>query len=238
LNKRYSGWFQAQGAYTYSHAIDYNIGGASGSAGSAGILYTPGNPTSSIFNGDFRDEKGSSSNDQRHRLVVNGIFNPTFIKGSSFVDRNVINGWQLSVISTFASSYPLTPTISTSGGVYTGALVTSTVNGLGGSFRVPFESTSFINVAPTYRTDARIAHTFSITERLSMQLMFEASNVFNHFILAGGTPRVTQQFTTTKLADGSYGLMPNSTFLAPLTTQGPPDGTTARRAQAAVRFTF
>ncbi len=240
LNKRYSGWFQAQANYTYSHAIDDDIGGAAGGpAGSTGVLYAPTYPTS-VFNGDEKGEKGSSSNDQRHRLVVNGIFSPNWYKGSNRLIKTGVNGWQLSVISTFASSFPLPPTITVSAAP-AGVLSTSTLNGLGGSTRVPFESISALNVAPIYRTDARLAKTFSLTERVKMQLMFEASNVFNHYILQGSGPRNALQYTTkTVTINGAsvVALAPNLTYGAPLQTQAPPDGTTARRAQAAVRFTF
>jgi len=52
----------------------------------------------SVFNGDYNGEKGNSSSDQRQRLVVNGILAPTFTKRSDWFSKNVINGWQLSVI--------------------------------------------------------------------------------------------------------------------------------------------
>ena len=238
LQKRYSRWFQAGAAYTWSHTIDYNIGGAGGGpGGSSGILYVPYAATA-VFNGDEKGEKGSSSNDQRHRLVLNGVFNPVFTKGNSWADRYVINGWQLSVISTFASSFPLPPTISVNSKYLpAGLITTNSINGLGGSTRVPFESTSALDVAPTYRTDARISRIIPIGERFKVQLMFEATNAFNHFILQGSTPRITNQYTTVPF-NGGIGLMPNAQYGMPTQTQAPPDGTTARRAQAAVRISW
>ena len=238
VQRRYSRWFQADAAYTWSHTIDDNIGGAAGGpGGSSGILYVPFAPTS-VFNGNIKGEKGSSSNDQRHRLVLNGVFNPAFTKGNSWMDRYVINGWQLSVISTFASSFPLPPTISVNSRYLpAGLITTSSINGLGGSTRVPFESTSALNVAPTYRTDARLSRIIPIGERFKVQLMFEATNAFNHFILQGATPRITNQYSTVPF-NGGVGLMPNAQYGMPTQTQAPPDGTTARRAQAAVRISW
>ena len=246
LQKRYSGWFQAQASYTWSHAIDDNIAGAAGGpAGQNGVLFAPSFPTS-VFNGDEHGEKGSSSNDQRHRLVVNGVFSPKFTHGNTFADKYLINGWMLSVISTFASSYPLPPTINVTSapgtaqlGTGVALLSTSTLNGLGGSTRVPFESISALNVAPVYKTDARISKEFNIREKVKIGLAFEAANVFNHYILQGGTPRNAQQYTTTAYK-GGIALLPYPFFGAPTQTQAPStqDGTTARRAQAAIRIVF
>lgn len=238
LQKRYTRWFQADLSYTYSHTIDDDIGGtAGGPGGSSGILYAPYYPTS-VFNGDEKGEKGSAATDERHRLVLSGIASPTFTHGDSWFDKYLVNGWQLSAISTFGSSFPLPPTVS----VNTSALPpgismysTSTLNGLGGSTRVPFESISALDVAPIYRTDARLSHIFSFGERFKLTLLFEAQNVFNHFILEGSTPRTTEQYTTVKY-NGGVALMPYQFYGAPTQTQAPPDGTTARRAQAALRF--
>ena len=236
LQHRYTRWFQGQAAYTYSHAIDYGIGGAAGGPGGAGgILFAPSFPTS-VFNGDERGEKGSSSNDERHRLVLNGVFDPVFTRGNSWADRYLINGWQLSLISTLGSSFALPPTVAVNVAP-AGVLSTSTLNGLGGSLRVPFESLSALNIAPIYSTDARLAKTFPLGERVKMQLMFEAFNVFNHVVLEGAAPRVAQQYVTVKYGSG-IGLMPYQFYGAPAQTQAPPDGTTARRAQAVLRLLF
>jgi len=235
LTKRYSGWFEGQANYTWAHSIDYNVGGAAGASGNSGILYTPSFPNS-YANGDWRDEKGSSSNDQRHRLVLSGVFNPRFVKGDTVIDRYLINNWQLAAISTFASSFPLVPTISNvafPAGVT--LLSTSSINGLGGSTRVPFESISALNVAPIYRTDARITKTLRFKERYQAQLMFEAVNVFNHVILTG---RTQQQYSTVKEANGTIALAPYGLYGAPSAASTPPDGTTARRAQVAIRLVF
>jgi hypothetical protein len=241
VNKRYSHWFQAQASYTWSHAIDYNLGGASSvQTGTPGVIYTPSFPTTATYNGNYQGEKGSAATDQRQRFVFNTIFDPRFTSGTSWAARNLINGWQLSAIATLGSSIPLTPTITTSGGVPAGALSTSTINGLGGSARVPFEAINSLDIGATYRVDARISHVFSITERVKLQLAFEANNVFNSYLLATGstTAKITQQYSTVKNADGSFSLVPFANYGLPQATQAGIDGTTARRAQAVVRFSW
>jgi len=233
FNKRYSGWFQAQVSYTYSHAEDYNIGGGSNT------LFTPSFPTS-VFDGNYSSEKGSASTDQRHRLVANGVFNPKFVKGTSVVDRYLINNWQLSILTTAASAQPLVPTISV--GVAPSALLNrSTINGLGGSLRVPFEPISALDGDQLYRTDARLSKILPFSERFRVTLMFEAFNIFNHPYYAGTAPRVTQQYSTVNYnLNGTpvIALAPFPSYGAWGTSSAPLEGTTARRAQAAIRIDF
>jgi len=70
------------------------------------------------------------------------------------------------------------------------------LNGLGGSSRVPFQPIDFIRIGDLYRTDARITKIIPLTERFKLMLGFEAFNVFNHPYIAGPSPRVTQEYTT------------------------------------------
>jgi hypothetical protein len=247
VDHRYSSWFQGSAGYTWSHAIDDNIGGAAGAFPiSNGVLFAPSQPPS-YANNDFASEKGTSATDQRHKFIITAILNPKFTNGTSWMARNLVNGWQLSLISTFASSFAITQTI---GGVSASTLPsipgtvfsTSTINGLGGSTRVPFEPVDGLDIGPTYRTDARLAHTFSVTERIKVQLAFEAQNVFNHLIISGSGPINQQQYSLVKAASGPFTgqsvLVPFANYGQLLQTQAPPDGTTARRAQASLRITF
>jgi len=245
VNHRYTSWFQGSAGYTWSHAIDDNIGGAAGASGSGGVLFAASNPTS-FYNNDYADEKGTSATDQRHKLILVGIVNPKFTHGNSWGERTFVNGWQLSFISTFASSFPINSII---GGVSSTTLpsiagqtlfATSTVNGLGGfnAQRVPFQPVDNLNVGPTYRTDARISKYFPITERLKIELAFEAANVFNHVIPAGASPLQEQEYTLTKSSSGQSTLVPYPNYKQLLATQANPDGTTARRAQASLRIIF
>ena len=232
-NRRYSNWLQGSLAYTYGHAIDYAQGGRNTLFGST--------CATSVFNGDYRGEKGSSSIDQRHRLVINAIAAPTFVHSDSFAARYLINNWQLSGVTVLASSQPLAPTVRVNDRA-PGTLSTFSLNGLGGSNRVPFESISALNIGDLYRTDARLTKILPITERVKVNLMFEAFNIFNHPIVSGSGPRVTQQYTSLKQTSGpligQIALVPNASYGSILQTQIAPDGTTARRAQVAIRITF
>ena len=160
------------------------------------------------------------------------------------MERTLVNGWELSFVSTFACSFPINSTI---GGVSSSTLptiagqtfyATSTINGLGGSTRVPFLPVDNLNVGATFRTDARLAKTWPITERIRLMLAFEAQNVFNHLVIEGASPLNEEEYALSKNSAGQSILSPYPLYRQILQTQAPPDGTTARRAQASLRITF
>ena len=94
-------------------------------------------------------EKGNSALDQRHRFVLAAIVNPPSKDFGSTFANQALNGWQLSLISTLASSDFATPTVLVSGAQFPGAAFTTTLNGFGGSSRVPFLPQSSIPVDTT-----------------------------------------------------------------------------------------
>jgi len=222
VRRRLSKGLEASLAYTWSHAIDFNQGG-----GSANLFF---NDPRSLFNGDYRSDKSSSSLDQRHRLVITSIYAPTFTKRGGWAGRYLINNWQLSQISVFASAHAQTPTISVSGAPFAGAAFNGSLNGFGGSSRAPFLPAASLDVDQVARTDARLTKILPVSDRYQLHLNFEAFNAFNHvsntsvngqaFEARGGalTP-------TPRLGEGSA-------------SQGHPDGTNARRAQVSLRFVW
>jgi len=226
VNKRFSHGFQAQGTYTWSHAIDLNQSGASNN-----IFFSSG-PTSFI-NGDFRSEKGSATNDVRHRAAINFVWSPTLTKSNGVVARYLLNNWQLSQVTTLQSSQPVDSTVNVSGTQFPNELVTGSLNGCGCGFgRVPFQPVDNLNLDRIYKVDARIAKKLPFTERVTGYLQFEAFNVFN---TPYDTSRRTAEYslnnaTSTLSYIGSYGTGSS--------TASSPDGTNARRAQVSLRVTF
>ncbi len=241
LNKRFSNSFMGNVAYTWSHAIDNNQGGG-------GNTLFGSTFATSVFNGDYNGEKGNSSSDQRHRLVVNGILAPTFTKRTDWFSANFINGWQLSVIELAGTPYGIAPTISTrdrpflANGTSISTLSTSSLNGLGGSSRVPFEDPAFLKLSNIFKTDARIQKAISITEKVKLNLFFEAFNVFNHVLVQGSGARVAQQYTAIRQTSGALNnvtaLVPNAAYGLISATSESLNGTTARRAQVGLRILF
>jgi hypothetical protein len=223
LRKRLSHGLEGFLAYTWAHSIDYNQGG-----GADNIFFSDG--PRSLTNGDYRGEKASSQLDQRHRLVVSSSWEPKFSTRTSGFGHTMGTGWRLSQISTFASTQPATPSIVVSGVPFPGAAFNSTVNGFGGSNRVPFYPASSLAIDQVVRTDARLTKIFQIGERHQLHVNFEAFNVLNH---VADTAVSTVAFEATNLV---LRQVPN--LGKGVASQGYPDGTNARRAQVSARFTW
>ena len=100
LVKRFSHGLTGQINYTWSHAID----DANQQGASYNISSTFNNAT---YNGNYALDKGTSTLDQRHRLSVNWLWRPTFTKSTSAFAKYVVNGWELSGITTLASAHPV-----------------------------------------------------------------------------------------------------------------------------------
>jgi hypothetical protein len=115
----------------------------------------------------------------------------------------------------------------------------SSLNGLGGLGRIPFESMSALDNGAWYRTDARISKTFPITEQLKVNLGVEAFNLFNSLIATGrDTSQYTVAFPSSGPNLGYATLAPRSQYGLVTFTVDPLNGTNARRANAFVRITW
>ncbi len=227
LTKRMSHGLSAGVSYTWSHAIDdANQNGASGVIG-----WTQSN----LAAGNYPLDKGSSALDQRHRAVINFLWTPRLTNSTSAAARYLVNGWELSAITTLASAQPTTATVSSvstgNGAVFPGVqLLYSTMNGSGGWSRVPFWPVDSLDIDRTYRVDARLSRNLPFSERVKGTLMFEAFNAFN------------TQYNT---AVNTQAYAPTGNVLKPVAglgvgnqSQGFPDGTNARRCQVALRIVF
>ncbi|MCU0248171.1 MAG: TonB-dependent receptor, partial [Bryobacter sp.] len=187
LNKRFSKGFQMNVAYTWSHAIDTaNQGG-----GSNTLFF---DTLRSTYNGDYSADKGSSSLDQRHRMTTNFLWSPTFTKSNSAAAKWLVNGWQLSGIVTLASAQPFTSTLRVVGTPFTGAAFPQTLNGFGGSNRVPFLPFGNVDIDQVYRADMRISRELPFSERFKGYLQFEAFNLTNS---VSDTSRLTEAYSMT-----------------------------------------
>lgn len=213
-------------SYTWAHTIDENLGGAGSN------LFFSGGPTSFV-NGDYRGEKGSSSLDQRHRLVVAETIGYKPWKSDSALAKYFVNDWQLSLLGTFASAFAITPTVNGAGIVIPGlpAAFTASLNGLAGDNRVPFLPRTSLPLDETIRLDARLSKMFAITERYKLTFNFEGFNVFN---TPFDTARRNQLYNVT----GGNTLVPVANYAEGTASAGFPDGTNVRRLQLSVRFTF
>ena len=210
-------------AYTWSHAIDENLGNAGSN------LFFSGGP-STLYNGNYRLEKGSSVLDQRHRLTFGQVFQWRPTNRTDAVSKFLINDWQLSLLGTFATPQPTTPTVTVSGSPFTGAAFNNTLNGSGGDNRVPFLPRNSLDIDSVARMDARISKPFPITERVSLTFNFEGFNVFNN------VSDTSKRNGLYRLSGGQ--LRPLANYGEGTQSSGFPDGTNARRLQLSLRLTF
>jgi hypothetical protein len=224
LNKRMAKGLMGSVAYTWSHAIDTaNQGG-----GNNALFF---DTIRSTFNGDYSADKGSSSLDQRHRLVITSLWAPQYgLKSSNQMVKWVAANWQLSQITTLASGQPNTATLRVAGAPYAGAAFNTTLNGLGGSTRVPWLPFSTLPLDAVYRTDLRITKLLPFSERITGMFNFEAFNVSNSQYNTG---EITEAFNLTNGVIRPSAGLGNGTA-----SQGFPDGTNARRAQISFRLVF
>ncbi|MDX1983125.1 MAG: TonB-dependent receptor [Bryobacteraceae bacterium] len=223
FRRRASKWLEGSVAYTWSHARDLSQGAAFNNT-----FFTDG--PSTRFNGDFNAEKATSVLDQRHRTVVTAIVSPPEKKYGSAIANRLVNGWQLSLLGTFASAQYTTPTMLVSGVQFPGMAFTNTLNGFGGSNQVPFLSRQSIPIDSTQRVDSRITKILPFGERLQVHLNFEVFNTFNR---VSNTGVVTQAFQ----AIGGV-IRPLNGVGTGTASGGFPDGTNARRAQFSTRLIF
>ena len=223
VKKRFRAGFTGSLAYTWSHEIDYGVGG-----GSSNIFYSTASTT---YNGDFRFDKGSGSLDQRHRFSFSFVEQPAFTHRTGKFYKYAVNNWQLSAITTLMTGRPVVPTVTISDSTpFPGAAFTNTLNGYGGWSRVPFYGTDVLYSPNTYRLDARISKLLPVTERVRVYLNFEAFNVTNTIV---DTSLFNQAFS-----ERAGVLSPTPSFGQGNGSSGFPDGTNARRAQVSARVVF
>ena len=100
VNRRFLSGLQVQGAYTYSKSIDTSSGLFSEEADNAPTgVQNPDN----IFN-----DRALSNFDVRHSAVINFLYELPLGKNAQRFTRQVLKGWELGGITTFATGVPFT----------------------------------------------------------------------------------------------------------------------------------
>ena len=186
---------------------------------------------------DFHAGDDYQGSDRRHRLTFSGFVDlPTYNGGNQFA-RGVLNGWQVGLIMPWVSSPPLGNTIGTAdltGGINSIILPGGTFNGFGtrygadelrllvNKYNATLAGTrdtrgqtlpvitlpTVIDNGDTFIShDLRLTRNVKITERLRLQLIGEAFNVFNISNLAGYGSQLNASFygTPTTRAGGTFG---------------------------------
>jgi hypothetical protein len=104
-------------------------------------------------------------------------------------------------------------------------------NGFGGDTRVPFWPINAAQYEGVYRADARLTKRLPISERVKLDLNFEAFNITN-------TPRDTSINHQAYIATNGV-LAPSAGYGSGVASAGvSPEGTNVRRAQVSLRLVF
>lgn len=221
--KRGGRWWEGSASYTWSHALDNNLG-------VTGDNLSYGSTPRIVYNGDYATEKGTSELDRRHRFVFNSLLNLKFGLKGNWLLAHLADDWQLSQITTLSSGARVTPTVTVSGSQFTGQAFTTTLNGLGGSTRVPFLQRQSLPLESIRQVDARLAKVVAVGERMRLMVLFEAFNITNSQY---NTSVQSQAYSASRLI-----LTPTARVGEGSASAGYPDGTNARRAQFGLRFAF
>jgi len=231
VQRRISHGFQASLAYTWSHAIDTDLGGVSSNE-----FFS--SPSATILNGNYQGVKGTSSLDQRQRLVINWVWSPTFSHGTSAFDRLFLNGWKISAITTIATPLPYTETVTVLSNP-TGIENTGYLSGFNGTSAVPWLGIDTGRLPDdTTRVDARLSKTLTFAERVRATLLFEVFNLTNSVTYTGVNTTGYDATWTGAAVTGHGTIYPVAGVGIGNASGGFPDGTNARRAQAGLRLDF
>jgi outer membrane receptor protein involved in Fe transport len=167
VNRRFANHFSAQGAYTWSHAIDDapDATAVVPGADDAKLLYSPLFPNL---------DRASSVNDIRHRFVGNWVWDMSYRHFDRALLEQTLGGWELSGIFTAQSGTPYTGLIS-GGNPDLNADGNRATERAGDIGRNTFRTPSFISLDP------RITKRFKVTEGSNLQLFAEAFNILNRY---------------------------------------------------------
>ncbi len=231
VNKRFNQGVQFNSNLTISKALDDGQTSTTFFASYAGMY----DPLSRQF------EKGLSTFDTRKRWVTNFIIAPSVDKfTSNEAGRFVLNGWQLSGILTFQDGRPQNPTINGSLSSSIGAVTTSTTNGTGGSFRVPWIAPGSFTGTGLTLVDMRLTRIFRITERMKVQLLGEAFNLLNIVNYTSFQTSMYGVASSTKTGNAATVTLRDysatTPFLTPINTSS--TNYTARQLQLGLKFIF
>ena len=240
LRQRLGTYLQSTLAYTFSHSEDLGQGTASSNYyfTDQGDTYFNGSSTINGRSG-YAYEKGSSLEDQRHRLVLTAIGTLPRKDFSNVLANQIANGWQLAPIFTYATPQFVDSTLTVSTANPLLAYTSPTLSGVGGEspggIRAPFLPTANLPLGHTVQLDGRLTKRFPLPREQNIELSFEAINALNH-IRYTGVNQVAYKSIYSATGNGTITQQPGvGTGSA---SGGFPDGTNARRAQASLRYTF
>lgn len=235
LHKPFSHGLELLANYTFSKAIDDGqVPGTYGTFNGTDYTLDPYNQ---------RQENALSDLDQRHRFVASAVWDP-FEKIQNRPTRWLLRGFKFATIVTVATGQPVTGNLSgyPSGGIdggVTGGLVSNSGTPTGG--RIPQVGRNVFPGPSLHNVDFRIARDFAIRERLKLQLLGEAFNIFNHTnINSVNTTAYNYSASGASGCPASLGvtgcMSPSASFLTPTSSTNNLYG--ARQLQVSAKLVF
>jgi hypothetical protein len=211
LTKRFTHHFALNANYTFSKSIDEVTDFNSD--------FSAQNPL------DFRADRALSAFDQRHRLVVSGVFESP-LKGDSVIDH-IFGRWVFAPIAVIGSGRPFN------------LLLGFDANGDGRSQsdRPAKAGRNTGRGEDFYVVDIRLARKFNLSENRYFEFTFEAFNLFNRTNYNGINNIVGTLYGTTDPPLFPLDARGNRT-LAPTRPLGFTSAAAARQLQFGVRFNF
>jgi hypothetical protein len=169
VGHRMSKSVQFNASYTWSHSLDYGASASTNLTASSGFnMFQPNN---------VGLEYGNSYVNVPNRFVLNMVLNsPWHVKGRLHC---LADGWQMSPI--FAAQNGLPYSISTSGSAPGLLSNGGGMNGSDGRFGIDVLGRNTFRLPGTQDLDLRISKSISIKEKVSLEFLGEAYNLFNHF---------------------------------------------------------
>jgi hypothetical protein len=242
ITRRISRGLQFRVNYTFSKNLDMNSGLTGAQANNQAQMIMDRN--------DLSRDWGPSALNVTHQASISGHYELPFGKGKRWVanmgatGNRIVGGWQMNVITTLLSGFPLTPQVGSNRSgdgdtrnpdrpslnpAFTGSVVTGNPNQWfnPAAFIVPAAGTWGNLGRGTYTgpglatVDFSLFKNTAITERMGLQFRAEAFNLLNHTNY--GTPNATVFSGTT--VNASAGLITST-------------ATSSRQIQLGLKLTF
>jgi outer membrane receptor protein involved in Fe transport len=210
LNRRMTNHLQFMASYTWAHALDY---------GQNGTTFSDTNDL--LAPTDIHAEYGNSIFDVRNRFVASAVVETPWHAGGWL--GYLTDGWLLAPIYSSQSGLPYslvtsgTPSFSTTdanGTVTTFSGLGSSINGSNGRKGIDVMGRNTFRQKRTIDMDLRLSKKIMLRERLGVELIGEAFNIFNHqnvtsvnntgYIIGGTAAAPTLSFNS------SFGSVTNS----------------------------
>src|SRR6185503_14396898 len=168
LRKRFDGRLLYNVAYTLGKVEDTTPDATAVVPNGTDDAKFPSNPF------DFDDDRAPGNNDQKHRIVVSGLWDLSYWQESAGVRRALLDGWSLSWIATWQTGQPYSKTV-TNDLNRDGNTRNDIVPGSRNSQRLP----DYLNV------DLRVAKRIPLWREVDLELIAEAFNLFDRDNIVG-----------------------------------------------------